>query len=88
MARKIVKPKKNKPIRSLKIDGHLWGGYRGNPNIVWNATYKDNGFLVEEFATVCKCKRWYGWIDNIDRAERLHKQFKKQGCSKCKGKRK
>lgn len=78
MARRIVKEVK-KGISYINIDGHLWDGYRGDRTLAWRLK---RGYL-EEFATVCKCGRWYGWSTNIFRIKDLYKKMKKHGCKKC-----
>jgi hypothetical protein len=78
--------KENK-MKKLSIDGHLWGGYRGDKNIVWQAdnTSKTGGI---EFATVCKCGTWYGWTTDLYQIKELQKKMGIEGCSHCRKKKK
>jgi len=75
-------------VKQLSIDGTVWDGYRGDRNIVWSGFYTDTGYMREQFATVCKCGLWYGWIEDIDRAKALFKKMQKSGCAKCKDRKK
>ncbi len=50
------------------------GGYCGEKLLVRTA---------DGFAIGCTCRRWYGYAEELEAAQKVLRKFKKRGCPKC-----